>query len=158
MHSTKTISTAQLATPSGSAAPWMALFALSAFPLFMLQLSLTATLQTVGLLSLAMVALAHLSVMSDKHFDSAHLAIKLIAPLQFAFVIWLSVYMGRELGGESFAASYAASIICLFGIVIVDALVSVALALIAGSCRSVPGLSLAALISAKYAGLLGGVK
>jgi hypothetical protein len=58
------------------------------------------------------------------------------------------------MGGESFAASYTTSIICLFGIVIIYAAAFAALALIAGSCRSVTGHSLAALIGEKNASLL----
>jgi hypothetical protein len=156
MHNIKTINAT--AMPTRTALPWMALFALSTLPLFALQLSIAATLQVACLLSLTMVALAHLSVADEKHFDAAHLAIKLVAPLQFALMIWLSVQMSHEMAGASFAASYAISIACLSGIVVVEGVSSAALALIAGSCRSVTGLSLVTLISAKYAGLLGGVK
>jgi hypothetical protein len=102
-------------------------------------------------------SLAHLSVADEKHFDTAHLAIKLIAPVQFALMIWLSVQIGHEIAGASFAGSYFASIASLFGIVVVDALASAAF-LLAGSCRAAPGVSLASLISAKYSGLLGEVK
>jgi hypothetical protein len=156
MQTTKTINAPVIS--SGTAAPWMALFALSALPLFMLQLSIAATLQAAVALSLTMVAFAHFSVTDAKYFDVAHLVIKLVAPLHFALMIWLSVYVGREIGGVSFASSYIVSIICLFGIVTADAVASAALALVAGSCRSITGLSLATLISAKYAGLLGGVQ
>jgi hypothetical protein len=156
MHNIKTINA--IAMPTGTALPWMVLFALSTLPLFALQLSIASTLQLAGLLSLAMVALAHLSVADEQHFDAAHLAIKLVAPLQFTLMIWLAVQLSHSIAGISFTASFFGSIICLSGIVVVDALASAALALIAGSCRSVTGLSLVTLISAKYAGLLGGVK
>jgi hypothetical protein len=154
MHTVKTIKAPAYTT--GSAAPWMALFALSTVPLFALQLSFAATLQMVAFLSLAIVALAHFT--DEKNFEVTHLAIKVIAPLQFALMIWLSVQMGQWIAGASFAASYAISIACLSGIVVVEGISSAALALIAGSCRAVTGLSLVTLISAKYAGLLGGVK
>ncbi len=156
MNTTKAI-TAPTMT-SNASTPWMALFVLATVPLFMLQPSIAVTLQTVALLSLAMVALAHMAVADHKHFDTAYLAIKLVAPLHFAMMIWLCVYIGREIGGASFAASYLASIACLFGIVAADAVASAALALVAGSCRSVTGLSLVTLISAKYAGLMGKVE
>ncbi len=156
MNTTKAI-TAPTIT-SNASTPWMALFVLATVPLFMLQPSIAVTLQTVALLSLAMVALAHMAVADNKHFDTANLAIKLVAPIHFVLMIWLSVYMGREIAGASFALSFAASILCLFGIVAVDAVASGALALIAGSCRSVTGLSLVTLISAKYAGLMGKVE
>ena len=144
------------AKSSGPLAPWMALFAVSTVPLFALQFSASVTVQIVAVLSLAMVAFAHIT--DDKNFDATHLAIKLVAPCQFALMIWLSVVIGREIGGASFIATYTASIFCLFGIVVVDALACAALALLAGSRRSVSGLSLATLINAKYAGLVGAVK
>jgi hypothetical protein len=141
---------------SSTLTPWMAMFALSILPLFTLQFSMAVSLQIVGALSLAMIALAHIT--DDNNFDGTRRLIKLISPVQFAFVIWLSVMLGREMGGASFAASYIASIGCLFGIVVIDALASLAALLVAGSCRSLSGLSLATLIGAKYAGLFGEVK
>jgi hypothetical protein len=156
MHTTKPMSNAQIALTSGTTAPWMALFALSTYPLFGVQLSIAATLQIVALLSVAMVALAHFA--DHKNYDAARFAIKLAAPVQFALIIWLSVTLGRDIGGASFASSYIASIVCLLFIVIGDAFVSAALALFAGHSRAVAGASMAVLISAKYAGLAGKMK
>jgi hypothetical protein len=156
MHTTKPMSNAQIALTSGTTAPWMALFALSTLPLFAVQLSMAATLQIVVLLSGAMVALAHFA--DAKNYETAHFAIKLVAPLQFALMIWLSVTLGRDIGGASFAASYIASIVCLLFIILGDALASAALALVAGYYRAVAGAPMAMLISAKYAGLAGEMK
>jgi hypothetical protein len=156
MHTTKTLTAP--AHKTGSSAPWLALFALACVPLFTLQLSSLATLQMVVLLSLTMLALSHWSVADEKHLETAEMAIKLIAPLQFALMIWLSVTMGRELSGASFSASYITSIVCLFGTVVVEGIAAAALALGAGSWRSMAGLSLVSLINAKYAGLFGAIK
>lgn len=156
MQTTRTTS----ATPItfGTAMPGIAICAAATLPLFILQFSMTSTLQIVAFLSLAAAMLSHLAVSNEKSFDAAYLAIKLIAPLQFAFMLWLSVYLGREIAGTSFASSYITSIACLIGITTIDLIISAAALLVVGANRPVKGVSLVTLISAKYAGLLGAIK
>jgi hypothetical protein len=146
---------APLSITSTASAPWMALFALAALPLFLLQPSAAATLAIAAALSLSMMVLAHLSVMDSKAFDGAHLAVKLIAPVQFALLIWLAVYAGHDVAGPSFALSCLAALASLAAITAADALACAALLLIAERGKGVAGVSLVSLISAKYAGLLG---
>jgi formate/nitrite transporter FocA (FNT family) len=133
----------------------MALFALTALPLFLLQPSAVATLTMAAALSLSMIAVAYLSVMDGKTFETAHLAVKLLAPVQFALMIWLAVYAGHELSDTSFALSCLAALGALAAIIAADALASAMLLLVADRGKGVTGVSLVSLISAKYAGLLG---
>lgn len=156
MQTTRTTTATSIAFET--AMPGIAICAAATLPLFILQFSMTSTLQMAAFLSLAAVVLSHLAVSNEKNFDAAYLAIKLIAPLQFAFMLWLSVYLGREIAGASFATSYITSIACLIGITTIDFTISAVALLIVGANRSIKGVSLVTLISAKYAGLLGAIK
>jgi hypothetical protein len=160
MQTNKTLDSAAapLSMVSNASAPWMALFAAAALPLFLLQPSAITTLAMAAALSLCMMALAHVSARDSKSFDAAHLSIKLLAPIQFALMIWLAVYAGREVSGTSFALSCLAALASLAAIIIADALISAVAMLAAERGRGATGVSLASLISAKYAGLLGAIK
>ncbi len=155
MNKTLGSATVPMSMPSVASGPWMSLFAVSALPLFLFQPSAFVTLSMAATASLAMIVFAHLSVMNEKLFDGMHLAVKLLAPVQFALLIWLAVYAGHELAGASFAASCLAAVLSLAVILAVDALASALLLLAAERGKQAMGVSLVSLISAKYAGLFG---
>ncbi len=157
MQMNKTVGTtaAPMLMPSVASGPWMSLFAVAALPLFLFQPSAFVTLSMAGTASLATVVFAHMSVMNEKLFDSMHLAVKLLAPVQLALLIWLSVYAGHELAGASFAVSCLAAVASLAVFLAADAMISAILLLIAARGQRAMGVSIVSLISAKYSGLFG---
>ena len=134
---------------------WMPVFAVSALPLFLFQPSAFVTLSMAATVSLTMMMFAHLSVLNDRLFDPMHTAVKFLAPVQFALLIWLAVHAGHQLAGSSYAASCLVAFIWLAFLLVADAVVSAVLLHAAGRGRGTAGVSLVSLISAKYAGLLG---
>jgi hypothetical protein len=159
MQTNKTLdsntATAPLSISSIASGPWITVFPMASAALLVLQPTALATMAMAASLSLAMMAFALLSVQDEKSFDAKSMAIKLLAPVQFAFLIWLSVYAGRELAGASFAVSCLAAFAALAAMVVADALASTMLLLTAERGHGSMGVPVASLISAKYAGLLG---
>jgi hypothetical protein len=164
MASAKTTATSAVITPaangfaSASVMKWAAIFPAASLALFVVQPAFqTSATFAVGLMALQAL-LAHLSV-SDSDakdsFESKQLAISLLAPMQFAFMMWAAVHMGRELAGASLTISSLAALAVLSGAMLVDAVLSTIMLLASG--RGTAGTSVASLISAKYAGLLGQV-
>ena len=162
MVSAKSTATSVAITPSAmvfassAVMKWIAIFPLASLSLFLVQPSfMTSATFAVGLMAL-LALFAHVSV-SDSDakdsFESKQLAISLLAPVQFAFLMWAAVHMGRDIAGASLAVSSLAALAVLSGALVVDGLLS-AIMLLATS-KGTAGTSVASLISAKYAGLLG---
>ena len=137
---------------------WASIFALIALIVITLQPSMALTLLVAGVLSLIMLASAHFSIAQEKFPNVFYHAISLIAPVQFAFLIWLAVYLGRNFTEGSFVLSSIAAFAALAAIIAIDAVLSVVILLAAQNKNGVSGLSIANLINAKYAGLLGSIK
>lgn len=162
MASAKTNVTSTIATPSAngfastSVIKWAAIFPAASLALFVVQPSFqTSATFAVGLTAL-LALFAHLSVSDsnvENSFESKQLAISLFAPVQFAFMMWAAVHIGRDLAGASLAMSSIASFAVLSGAMLVDALLSTVFLLATG--KGTAGTSVASLISAKYAGLPG---
>ena len=155
INKTLNAANASISMPSLASGQLVSLFAVSALPLFLFQPSAFVTLCMAATASVAMVAFAHLSVMNEKLFKSMHFVVKLVAPVQFALLIWLAVYAGHQLAGASFALSCLAAVASLGALLIADAALSAALLIAAERGRGATGVSLVSLISAKYAGLFG---
>ena len=142
---------------SGAVKCWIAVFPLVSLCLFAVQPSASVTAVAAAACALALSGLAHASVKDagdNGRFAFKQLMMGLVAPAQIALLIWLSVYAGRSvavtLEGSSVAALFAFA-----GLLAADFAVSMA-ALVAAERRDgVCGLSVASLVSAKYAGLLG---
>ena len=137
---------------------WASIFALSALIVVTLQPSMALTLLVAGVLSLVMLASAHFSIAQEKFPNIFYQAISFIAPVQFAFLIWLAVYLGRDLTEGSFVLSSIAAFAALAAIIAVDAVLSIVVLMAAQNKNRTSGLSIASLINAKYAGLLGSIK
>jgi hypothetical protein len=136
---------------------WMAVFPLVSAGLFAAQLSASATFFAAAALTAGVAGLAHASVCdadNDGRFEMKQRMIRLIAPAQFALLIWLAVYAGRAMA-STLAGSSVAALFVFAALLALDFMVSMAALLIAERREGVSGLSLASLISGKYAGLLG---
>lgn len=147
------IPAAQQSFASAAVLKWAAIFPLASIVLFVVQPSLLASANfAVGLMAL-LALFAHLSVKDVNSFESKQLAIALLSPIQFAILMWAAVHMGRDLAGASLVASSFAAMLVFAGALLVDGLLSGALLLAANT--GTLGASVAGLISAKYAGLVG---
>lgn len=136
---------------------WIAVFPLASVGLFALQLSASLTLCIAAGLAAAVAGLAHASVWdadNDGRFETKQRLIGLIAPAQFALLIWLSVYAGRAMA-STLAGSSVGALFVFAGLLALDFAVSMAALLVAERREGVSGLSVASLISSKYAGLFG---
>jgi hypothetical protein len=132
---------------------WALIFPAASICLFVVQPSLfTSATFAIGLMAL-LVLFAHLSVKDVNSFESKQLAINLLSPIQFAVIMWAAVHMGRDIAGESLVASSLAAMLVFMVVLLIDGLLSSALLLAANT--GTLGTSVASLISAKYAGLLG---
>jgi hypothetical protein len=136
---------------------WMGVFPAASLALFTLQPSASSSLFIVAGLAMVVAGIAHSSASdggNDGRFESKQRLIGLIAPAQFALLIWLSVYAGRAMASTLAGSSVAA--LCVFaGLLALDFAVSMAALLVAERREGISGLSVASLISAKYAGLFG---
>jgi hypothetical protein len=138
---------------SNAVTNWAFIFPVASVCLFLIQPSLlTSATFAVGLMALLAI-FAHLSVNDANSFESKQLAIGLLSPIQFAIMMWAAVHMGREIAGASLITSSLAAMLVFAGALLVDGLLSGALLLAANT--GTLGTSVASLISAKYAGLLG---
>lgn len=135
---------------------WVSIFPAASLGLLIVQPSfITSVSFGIGLAAL-LALFAYLSVAESdgkNSFESIQLAIGLLAPVQFAFMMWAAVNIGREMVGASLVGSSLVAFAVLTCALLVDALVS-AIFLLATS-EGTAGASVASLISTKYAGLLG---
>ena len=151
------VSVANQSFASSGVKCWMAVFPLVSAGLFAVQLSASATVCIAAALTAAVAGLAHASVSdaeNDGRFAMKQRMIGLIAPAQFALLIWLAVYAGRAMA-STLAGSSVAALFVFAGILALDFAVSMIALLVAERREGVSGLSVASLISGKYAGLFG---
>ncbi len=137
---------------------WTAVFALSSFTLMVLQPSAVIASALAVCLMMTMAMIVHTSVAqsdNDATFDAKQQWITLLAPAQFACLIWVAVHVGRMIVGTALATSSFVALAALALIVLIDALLSAVVLLSVERGQGVSGVSIAALISSKYAGLLG---
>lgn len=136
---------------------WISVFPLVSVAIFIAQPKAMTTLVLAVILSLTMAAIAHVSVRDENGFESKLAFVRILAPVQSALLIWLAVYLGRDMVGVSLLPTSLAAFVALGGILVIDALFSSAALLAAERGRGAMGTSIACLISEKYAGLLGRV-
>jgi hypothetical protein len=136
---------------------WMAVFPAVSVGLIAFQLSASATLCVALGLAAVVAGLAHASVSdagNDRRFEMKQRLIGLIAPAQFALLIWFSVYAGRAMA-STLAGSSIAALLVFAGLLALDFAVSMAALMVAERREGISGLSVASFISGKYAGLFG---
>jgi hypothetical protein len=136
---------------------WMAVFPLASVTLFALQPAASVSTCIAAAFAAAVAGLAHASVAdadNDGRFEVKQRMIGLIAPAQFALLIWLAVYAGRAMA-STLAGSSVAALFVFAALLAVDFAVSMAALMVAERREGVSGLSVASLISGKYAGLFG---
>lgn len=136
---------------------WLGVFPCVSALAIATQISAAATICLVATLAVMMAVIAHASISdadNDGKFEAKQRVIGLLAPAQFAFLMWLSV-----LGGGALATTFATSSVVAFGIfgglVLLDFAASAATLFLLERGEGVCGLSLASLINGKYSGLLG---
>jgi hypothetical protein len=137
---------------------WIAVFALASLMLLVFQPSAVVASAIAVSLMMTMAMLVHNSVAHFEHaaaFDAKQQWVSLLAPVQFACLIWVAVHVGRVIVGTTLSTSSLAAFASLALIVLIDALLSAAVLLTVERGQGVSGVSIAALISSKYAGLLG---
>jgi hypothetical protein len=137
---------------------WIALFPLASLTLFVTQPTQAYALSLAAMLGMALVIIAQLAVSGDESaapFEIKQMIMGLIAPIQFAMMIWAAVYAGRELAGASLLWSSLVAFVVFIGLIVADALASAAVLLISERKNGVSGLAITLLVSNKYAGLLG---
>jgi hypothetical protein len=137
---------------------WMAVFALTALALFAAQPTAIITGSMALCMMFTMVLIVHGAVANFKELQSFELKqqmINIIAPVQFACLIWMAVQAGRMIAGTPLVTSSLAALAALALIILVDAILSLAFLFAAERGEGISGVSFAALISSKYTGLLG---
>lgn len=137
---------------------WIAVFVLASLTLMVVQPSVVIASAIAVCLMMIMAVVAHNSVAHFDHsanFDAKQQWISLLAPAQLASLIWVAVHIGRMVVGTTLGTSSLAAFIALALIVLIDALLSAAFLLTVERGQGVSGVSVAALISSKYAGLMG---
>ena len=135
----------------------IAVFPLISAALFACQPPASVSACLAAVLAVGIAGLAHASIAdadNDGRFEMKQSMIGLIAPAQFALLIWLAVYAGRAMA-STLAGSSVAALFVFSGLLALDFAVSMAALLVAERREGVSGLSVATLISGKYAGLLG---
>jgi hypothetical protein len=136
---------------------WTAVFSIASVGLFASQLAPSATFCLAAGLTAAIAGFAHASVSdseNDGRFEMKQRLIGLMAPAQIALLIWLAVYAGRSVTSTLAGSSFAALVV-FAGLLLLDFAISIATLMVAERREGVSGLSVASLISGKYAGLLG---
>jgi hypothetical protein len=136
---------------------WLGVFpAVSAFAIAT-QMSVAVAACLVASIAVTMAAVAHASIKdadNDGKFAAKQRFIGLLAPAQFALLMWLSV-----LAGSALASTFAISSALAFGVfgalVVADLALAAVTLFILERGEGVCGLSLASLINGKYSGLLG---
>lgn len=138
---------------------WLAVFPITALGVLFIQPSFIMSSLMATMLMVSLVAIASLSMIGDdmRRFQIGQMMMGLIAPVQLSLMIWVSVYAGHMMAGDALVASTLAAFAMFAGLMVVDALVSIALLLVAGHASPVCGLSIASLITGKYASLFGRV-
>ena len=138
---------------------WLAVFPVTAFGIIIAQPLLSVSvLMAVGLMvGLAAVAMLGVANADMRRFNISQMIMGIVAPVQLALTIWVSVYAGHALAGESLVASTLAAFATFAVLLLADFGLSVLLLLLAGRGSAVAGISVANLIAGKYAGLLGRV-
>ena len=95
---------------------------------------------------------------NQRQYKLGRVVMGLVAPVQFALMIWVSVYAGHMIAGEALIASTFAAFAVFAMLLLVDFVASVGVLLLAARGSAVCGLSAANLIAGKYAGLLGQIR
>jgi hypothetical protein len=139
---------------------WGGIFIVASFALLTWQPATMTAAMFALVLMMTMATIAHSSVVTcdaPKTFDMKQQMIAALAPAQFSCLIWLAVNAGHTMLGASVVTSSLAALVALALIVCIDAVLSVAFLMVAEHGTGVAGVSVAALISSKYVGLLGKV-
>lgn len=157
----KTLSAKGLAGNLDPAHVWLSVFPLAAAGLFVAMPSFGAVSIAGALVSLAMLGFAAVAIHGERAASTVQTVISACAPVQFACFTWLAVAIARAgcnvfalEGGWHFAGTIALALVLLAAMLVLEALVSAAL-LVMSETGAVRGVSLACLVSAKYAGALG---
>lgn len=133
---------------------WLAAFPVAASLLFVFQPSLQASLAMTVTASVLMMVFA--AAACDPKQTSLRLGnIAFLSPVLAALMIWVAVYAGRAIGGDSLIAASAVAFVMLAALYAIDAFVSGVGLLAISRGRAAPGAAVIALIHGKYAGLFG---
>jgi hypothetical protein len=152
----------ELTIPNQELAPvglkaWLGVFPAVSALAIATQMSGAIAICLTATLAVTMASLAHASIKdadNDGKFEAKQRVIGLIAPAQFALLIWLSVLAGGMLA-STFVTSSAVAFAVFGGLVVADFVAAVATLFLLERGEGVCGLSLASLINGKYSGLLG---
>jgi hypothetical protein len=142
--------------PAGLKA-WLGVFPLVSAVLIATQMSAAAAICLSASFAVTMAVIAHASLKdadNDGKFEAKQRIISLLAPAQFALLMWISVSAGHALG-STYVTSSAIAFAAFAGFVIVDFLASAVTLFVLEREDGISGLSLASLINGKYSGLLG---
>lgn len=136
---------------------WLTVFPVTALGILVVQpdFRVSALMATMLMISLVVVALLSMIGGDMRRFNIGQMMMGLIAPVQLALMIWVSVYAGHMIAGDNLFVSTFMAFAVFAGLLFADALVSIMLLVIAGRASPVCGLSVASLISGKYASLFG---
>ena len=133
---------------------WLGAFPVAASVLIVFQPSLHASVAMMVTASVLMTVFA--AVACDPKQTSVRLGnIAFLSPVLAALMIWIAVYAGRAIGGDSLIAASAVAFATLATLYATDAFVSGFGLLAVSRGRSAPGTAVIALIHGKYAGLFG---
>jgi hypothetical protein len=136
---------------------WLGAFPIISAVLFATQMSASAAICLSASFAVTMAAIAHASVKdadNDGKFEAKQRIISLLAPAQFALLMWIAVSAGHALG-STYVTSSAIAFAAFAGLVIADLLAAAVTLFVLEREDGISGLSLASLINGKYSGLLG---
>lgn len=138
---------------------WLAVFPITALGVLLIQPNFIMSSLMATMLMISLVAIASLSIIGGdmRRFQIGQMMMGLIAPVQLSLMIWVSVYAGHMMAGDMWLSSTLAAFAVFAVLMLADALVSVALLVVAGRGSPVFGLSVASLVAGKYASLFGRV-
>jgi hypothetical protein len=136
---------------------WLGVFPLVSAVLLATQMSASAAICVSASFAVTMAAIAHASVKdadNDGKFEAKQRIISLLAPAQFALLMWLAVTAGGALG-STYVTSSMIAFAAFAGLVLADFLAAAVTLVVLERNEGLSGLSLASLINGKYSGLLG---
>lgn len=138
---------------------WLAVFPVTTLGIWITQplFSVSAMMAIGFMAALAIVASVSVAGADMRRFNVGQMVMGIVAPVQLALTIWVSVYVGHALAGESLIASTLAAFVVFAGLLIADFGLSVLALVVTGRNSAFSGVSEASLIAGKYAGLLGRV-
>jgi hypothetical protein len=136
---------------------WLAVFPATAVGILLSQPAFGASAGIAAVMTVMAIGVAIASVTGAdmRRFNIGQMVMGIIAPVQFALMIWVSVYAGHMIAGDTLVVSTLSAFVAFALLFVVDLAVSLAVLLMAARGSASGGASAASYLAGKYSGLLG---